>query len=60
MQTELIDTKTAAQLCNRTYATISRWVADGKLKPVYKGEGLRGGFVFKKRDVEKLAEKLSA
>lgn len=60
MQNELIDTKTAAQLCNRSYATITRWAVTGKLKPVHKGEGIRGAYVFKKTDVVKQAEALKA
>lgn len=59
MQTELIDTKTAAQICNRSYATITRWAVSGKLKPVYKAEGIRGAYVFKKKDVLKQAEALN-
>lgn len=53
---ELLSTAEAADACGVVPATITRWVDSGKLVPVHKGKGLRGAFVFRKSDVEKLKD----
>jgi excisionase family DNA binding protein len=48
---ELITTLQAAELIGVHPATITRWVDSGKLRPVHKGTGLRGAFLFDKAAV---------
>jgi predicted site-specific integrase-resolvase len=36
--------------------TVSRWVADGKITPIHKGKGIRGGFLFDRNAVEAFLE----
>jgi hypothetical protein len=39
-----------------TPATVTRWVAAGKLSPIHKGQGIRGAFLFDRKDVETFLE----
>lgn len=50
---ELVSTAQAAELLDVTVPTVTRWVADNRLKPVFKGDGLRGAFVFTKSEIER-------
>ena len=50
---ELMDTRQVARHAKVTVPTVTRWVLDGKLKAAHKGEGLRGGYVFDKAEVER-------
>lgn len=36
-------------------SAISRLVADGKLTPAFKDDGVRGAYYFRRRDIERLA-----
>ena len=57
---ELMDTRQVAKAAHVTVPTVTRWVADGNLKPAHKGEGLRGAYVFDKAEVERwLAERIA-
>lgn len=55
--TDLLTTADVMDRTGKTAATITRWVAAGKLTPVHKGRGLRGAFMFSKDDVDALLEK---
>lgn len=52
----IVDTREAAQILGRTAKTISIYVSEGQLTPVKRGHGLRGAFLFRRADVEALAE----
>lgn len=45
----------AAILGYRYPSAISRLVADGKLTPAFKDEGVRGAYYFRRRDIDRLA-----
>lgn len=48
----------SAEVCARLgidRSTLSRWVAAGKIRPAYKLDGLRGAFLFRPSDVDRLA-----
>jgi excisionase family DNA binding protein len=51
----LMSTAEAARLLSVDPATITRWVRQGRLTPVFKGPGRTGGFMFHRSDVERLA-----
>lgn len=55
---ELIDSRTAAEILGRTTKTVSIYVAKAWLLPVHQGRGLRGGFWFRRSDVVDLANTL--
>lgn len=49
---------TSAEVCATLgvhRATLSRWVAAGKLRPAFKLNGERGAFLFRPADVARLA-----
>lgn len=48
------NTADVVEASGKSVATITRWVAAGKLTPVHKGTGLRGAFLFRRKDVEAL------
>lgn len=50
----LLTTREVAEMVGRNEATITRWVASGKLSPMHKGEGIRGAFLFRRNDVHRL------
>ena len=51
----VIDSREAAHILGRTTNTISVYVREGLLTPVYQGRGIRGGFLFHRADIEALA-----
>lgn len=52
---ELIGSKVACRILDIDKATLSRWVAAGKLKPALRlGDSDNAAFVFKRKDVERL------
>lgn len=50
---ELVSTTDLAELAEVTVPTVTRWVADGRVTPIYKGKGLRGAFLFHRSEVER-------
>lgn len=56
---ELMTTADVMELTGKTAATVTRWVAAGKLTPVHKGRGIRGAFMFAKADVDALLAEAS-
>lgn len=48
----LLSTAEVAKAAGKTASAVSRWVTAGKLTPVYKGEGLRGFYLFDPAQVE--------
>lgn len=57
---ELIGSKAACRILNGIHhATLSRWVASGRIKPAGKMAGRTGAFVFRRSDVERLATELA-
>lgn len=52
---DLIGSAEAAEILGKDQATISRWVANGTLKPATKLPGLSGAFLFHRTDIETLA-----
>lgn len=54
---ELLTTADVMERTGKTAATITRWVAAGKLKPIHKGRGIRGAYMFAKTDVDAFLEK---
>ena len=58
---ELIGSKDACRILRGIHhATLSRWVASGRIKPAGKVAGRTGAFVFRRSDVEKLAAELES
>jgi phage terminase Nu1 subunit (DNA packaging protein) len=58
---DLIGTREVSEMAGVDIATVTRWVAAKRLKPVHKGKGLRGPFLFDRAAVEKfLAERAKA
>lgn len=54
---EFMSTAEVAKAFEKSVPTITRWVAAGKLTPTYKGEGIRGFYLFDRADVEALLER---
>jgi phage terminase Nu1 subunit (DNA packaging protein) len=52
-QNDLLSTNDLAKLADVTVPTVTRWVAEGRVTPVYKGKGLRGAFLFHRHEVER-------
>lgn len=50
---DLIGTADVSDMAGVDIATVTRWVAAGKINPVHKGKGLRGPFLFDRVTVEK-------
>lgn len=47
----------SAQVCDRLgidRSTLTRWVAAGRIAPLYKAPGIRGTFVFDSAEVERI------
>ena len=55
---DLIGSAEAAELLGIDRATISRWVAAGRLTPAGKIPGLTGARMFHRKDVEALRERI--
>lgn len=55
-ETAQIGSKDAAEIAGVTQATINRWVAAGRLKPVAEFPGYRGARLFARADVEAVAK----
>lgn len=53
-------TSEAASLLGLTRYSVIRFVHDGKITPAVKAPGDRGAFMFKREDVEALAESREA
>lgn len=56
--TQFLSTAEVAELTGRDVATIGRWANNGKLPPIFKGKGLRGGYLFNREAVDALLEEL--
>lgn len=52
-QPAFMSTQELADLAEVTVPTVTRWVADNRLRPCFKGKGLRGAYVFQKSEVER-------
>jgi predicted site-specific integrase-resolvase len=52
-----VNTADVVEATGKSVATITRWVAAGKLTPVHKSPGLRGAYLFRREDIEALAKK---
>lgn len=52
--TELVSTKTAAEIAGLSVATINRWVREGRLTPIAEADGIRGARFYRRSDVEAL------
>lgn len=50
---DLLDTKEVAARADVVPATVTRWVAENRIEPVYKGTGLRGFYLFTRDEVER-------
>jgi excisionase family DNA binding protein len=55
---DLITSAEVCELLNIDKSTLSRWVHSGRLAPVYKMPGLRGGYLFDRRTIQ-VARKVS-
>lgn len=53
---ELVGTREAAEIGGVTQRTVARWVETGKLTPYAKIPGRTGAYLFRREDVEALAE----
>lgn len=53
MTADLMSTLQVAKAAGVTVPTVTRWVADGKLVPAHKADGLRGAYVFERTEVER-------
>ena len=56
---DLVSTTQVCHILNRDKRTIRRWIAEGRLRPVYKLAGKTGAYVFRAEDIDALAEQLS-
>lgn len=52
-ENEVVSTTDLAKLADVTVPTVTRWVAEGRVTPFYKGKGLRGAFLFHRHEVER-------
>lgn len=57
---ELIGSGQAARILDVHPSTVARWVHAGRLNPVTKLAGEAGGFLFRRSDVEQIADELAA
>jgi excisionase family DNA binding protein len=55
-ENELVSTTELAELAEVTVPTVTRWVAEGRVTPVYKGKGLRGAFLFSRHEVDRFLD----
>jgi excisionase family DNA binding protein len=53
---DLIGSKQACNLLSIDRATLSRWVADGRLTYAHKLPGVNGAMLFRRSDIERLAQ----
>jgi predicted site-specific integrase-resolvase len=53
---QFLTTAEIVKATGTTPATVTRWVAAGKLSPIHKGQGIRGAFLFDRKDVETFLE----
>jgi len=51
---ELIGTAEAARILQVDKTTLTRWAADGRIKPIVKMPSKNGAFLFNRSDVEAL------
>ena len=58
MTTRLLSTAEAAKELDRAHNTVSRWVREGKLKPVAEGEGIRGARFFTRAEIARMKREL--
>ena len=49
---QFLTTAEIVKATGTTPATVTRWVAAGKLSPIHKGQGIRGAFLFAREDVD--------
>ena len=56
----LVSSDDASKILGVHRATFLRWVADGLIKPVHELPGIRGAKLFRRTDVEKLADEKAA
>ena len=54
--TDLIGSAEACRILGRDKATLSRWIGDGRLTPVHQLPGKNGAYVFRRADVDTLAQ----
>lgn len=59
-QSEFIGAAEAAQILGRSQRTLHRWASSGRLPAATKLPGTSGALLFRRKDVEVLAEKLTA
>jgi len=59
-RSEFVSTAEVVEATGKSVATVTRWVASGKLDPIHKGNGVRGAFLFRRADIEALLEEISA
>lgn len=52
-ETEFLTTNELAALAEVTVPTVTRWVAEERVRPIHKGKGLRGAFLFTRTEVER-------
>lgn len=53
---QFLTTAEIVKATGTTPATVTRWVAAGKLSPIHKGQGIRGAFLFDRKAVEAFLE----
>ena len=56
----LVGTIEASRILDVAPVTITRWVADGRLKPYHKMPGKNGAYLFRREDVEQLAQRAAS
>lgn len=56
MEETLLTTREAATRLGVSVQTVSRWVAEEKLKPALKAPGIRGPLFFRAEDVDALGD----
>lgn len=57
---DLVTSTEAAVLLLRSTATVSRWAHDGRLPVAAKAPGIRGAFLFRRKDIEAVRDELAA
>lgn len=54
--TKPIGTKEAAARLNVSRFTLTRMAQDGRIRPLHRGDGLRGAYVFDEAEVDRLRQ----
>ena len=55
-----VPTRTVCERTGLHYSTISRWVKDGRITPIYRlASGMGGAMFFAEEDVQKLVDELA-